>query len=375
MAAPNYSPSSGVGTTVNTGSGIYRFTGSGWEQIRSSGGGGQVLGASTGGSSGGGSPSGGYQVGGWYGGRQWDGSRLGEVGQQIVGGSNNAVPQSGDSSGPSGPSQAEIDSAFNPLFNALNTAEAGVRSGYDEDVKGVGSRYDTYSKQYEDERSRLMGEATDKQTDFNETLKSALSDAIKAYNALNQQRISRFGGGSSAGEAVGELARQEYFKQQGNVQKEGIRGEREFAKEFANIGQFIAQKKSELDMWKEEALGTLKKNLNSALANIQMQRGETESAKAQARLSIIQDSINRARAIQDQDKSFRQQLAIAGVNQLQQSSGKTFTPEEIQAYITQFMGGNTNIAPANQGVGAAVPTYNPNTGKTDDELMGLQGVV
>lgn len=53
MAAPNYSPSSGVGTTVNTGSGIYRFTGSGWEQIGSSGGGGQVLGASTGGGGGG----------------------------------------------------------------------------------------------------------------------------------------------------------------------------------------------------------------------------------------------------------------------------------------------------------------------------------
>lgn len=372
MAAPNYSPSSGVGTTVTTGDGIYRFNGNGWDQIGSAGGGSAPKPQSSGGA-----PSGGYQVGGWYGGRQWDGSRFGDIGQVIVGGgSNNAVPQSGSSSAPSGPSQAEIDSAFNPLFDSLNTAEAGVRSGYDEDVKGVDTRYGTYNKQYEDERGRLMGEATDKQTDFNETLKSALSDAIKAYNALNQQRISRFGGGSSAGQAVGELAQQEYFKQQGNVQKEGVRGEREFAKEFANIGQFIAQKKSELDMWKEEALGTLKKNLNSQLANIQMQRGETESAKAQARLSIIQDSINRARAIQDQDKAFRQQLAIAGVNQLQQSSGKTFTPEEIQAYVTQFMGGNTSIAPAQAGVGATVPSYNPNLGKKDDdELSGIQGVV
>lgn len=273
-----------------------------------------------------------------------------------------------------GPSSDEVNAAFSPLFGALDQAESGVKSGYDEDVKGVNSRYDTYGKQYEDERARLIGEAEDKQNDFNETLKSALSDAVRAYNALAQQKQARFGGGSSAGQAVGELAQQEYFRQQGNVQKEGVRGEREFAKEFNNIGTFIAQKKSELDMWKEEALGTLKKNLNTALSNIQMQRGETESAKAQARLSIIQDSINRARAVQDQDRSFRQQLAVAGVNQLQQSSGKTFTPDQIQAYITQFMGGNTEISSTQSNSGSQVPTYNPNAGKNQDELSGIQGV-
>ena len=280
----------------------------------------------------------------------------------------------GGSGGSGGPSQAELDAAFNPLFSALGNAESAVRSGYESDVSGVGKRYDTYNKQYEDERSRLMGEATDKQTDFQQTLKSALQEAVKAYNALQQQRTARFGGGSSAGEAVGELARQEYFKQQGNVSQEGVRGEREFAKEFANIGQFISQKKSELDMWKEDALGTLKKNLDSQLANIQMQRGETESAKAQARMSIIQDSINRARAIQDQDTQFRQQLAIAGVNQLQESAGRSFTPAEIQAYIEQFMGGNTAISAGGTTSASYSPTYNKNT-KKEDDLAKLQGVV
>lgn len=380
MASPNYSPAGGIGSQAIVDNTIYKFTNSGWSPVGTSaanysGGGsagynvtkgspsGQVKGATTTTPSSSPAPSNTKDPNANPGsGYFWDAAD----GWKPVGGGDNTA----------GPSQQEIDAAFSPLFGALDSAESGIRSGYNEDVQGVDKRYGTYNQQYEDERGRLVGEAEDKQADFKDTLKSALSDAIKAYNALQQQRISRFGGGSSAGEAVGELARQEYFKQQGEVNKEGVRGEKEFAKEFANIGTFIAQKKSELDLWKEEALGTLKKNLNSQLANIQMQRGETESAKAQARLSIIQDSINRARSIQDQDRSFRQQLAIAGVNQLQQSSGKTFTPEEIQAYVTQFMGGNTAIGAApSTGVGASVPAYNPNVGSKDDELSGIQGVV
>jgi hypothetical protein len=276
--------------------------------------------------------------------------------------------------GSSGPSQSDIDSAFAPLYDTYKQAEDTLRGGYSEDIGNVDKRYGNYNKQYEEERGRLTGEVTDKQTDFQTTLRSALQDAVRSYNALKQQKMSRFGGGSSAGEAVGELASQEYFKQQGNVQQEGLRGEREFAKEFANIGQFIAQKKSELDMWKEESLTELKKNLNTQLANIQAQRNQTESDKAQARISIVQDSINRARAIQDQDTQFRQQLAIAGVNQLQTSAGRTFTPQEIQAYVTEFMGGNTAISSAKTSSASYTPSYNKNTAQ-EDELARLQGVV
>lgn len=282
----------------------------------------------------------------------------------------------GGSGGSNGPSQAEIDAVFDPLFSSLNNAESTVRSGYNTDVQGVDSRYGNYRTQFDNEATQLKADATDKQGDFQATLKSALSDAMRAYKALQQQRVSRFGGGSSAGDAVGELSNQEYLRQQGEVGKEGVRGEREFSKEFNNIGMFVAQKKAELDTWKEETLETLTKNLNAQLADIQMQRGQTESAKANARISIIQDSINRARAVQDQDTSFRQNLAIAAVNQLQQTSGKTFSPSEIQAYVTKFMGGNTSIASASSGGGATtVPTYNPNTGSNKDELQGLQGVV
>jgi len=275
----------------------------------------------------------------------------------------------------SGPSQGDIDAAYNPIFNSLNQVESSLRSGYEGDVQGVDKRYGTYQKQYEDEGSKLTADATDRQSDFNATIRSALEDAVRAYQALDQQRLARFGSGSSAGGAVGELAKQEFFRQQGKTQQEGVKGEKEFAKEFANIGTFIAQKKADLDMWKEETLSELKKNLNSQLSNIQMQRGQTEANKAQARLSIIQDSINRARAIQDQDSAFRQQLAIAGLNQLQESSGRTFTPAEIKAVVTEFMGGNTDIGASTQATGIDPRTlalYNPNSESTTDELQGLQ---
>lgn len=276
--------------------------------------------------------------------------------------------------GQAGSQSVNLDEAFAPLFGALSNAENTLRSGYGSDVETTEKKAANYAKQYEQEGETLTGDVTDKQTDFNATLKSALQEAVKAYNALKQQAQSRFGGASSAGEAMGELAQQEYFKQQGNVNQEGVRGEREFAKEFNSIKMFVAQKKSDLDMWKEETLGTLKKNLDSSLANIQMQRGETEANKANARISIIQDSINRARAVEDQDKSFRQQLAIAAVNQLQESSGKTFTPQEINAYVTDFMGGNTSVTEAGTTNTVATPSYNKNASEKD-ELSQLQGLV
>ena len=42
------------------------------------------------------------------------------------------------------------------------------------------------------------------QQGINNQFQSAFSEARNAYNALNQQNMARFGGGSSAGGAVGE---------------------------------------------------------------------------------------------------------------------------------------------------------------------------
>ena len=242
-----------------------------------------------------------------------------------------------------GPSQADVSGVFNPIFEALDVAGGALRSGFDIDKAATEARFGLQSGRLEDERTRLRGETTERQEDFNETLKSALTQANRAFQQLQQRGRAQFGARSNVGRGISELSRQEFFRQQGTTRREGVRGSAAFSKEFDSIGKFIADKKSELDLWKNQTLGELKKNLNNQLAQLQSQRGQTESDKAQARLGLIQDSINRARAIQDQDKQFRQSLALAGLNQLETSSGRKFTPNEINAVTTQFLGGKTAI--------------------------------
>lgn len=304
---------------------------------------------------------------------------------QVLGANTAAAPASNPQpqgqSQPSAPSEPDysqqISEMYEPYKAELSGMEGDVNRGYSADVENLNKEVTTRSGQYEVEGQNLIQDTNTEETKFNKTLQSALNDAVRAFNALRQQSSARFGGGSSAGQAVGELASQEFYRQQGQVGEKGVEGSLQFATERTRIGQYVQKKKDDLDLYKSQALAELKKNLDASLREIGMRKADIEANKTRDRLAVLQSTIEQARQISLADRQFRQNLGLAAVSKLQEVSGRQFTPQEWNEYINQFMGEfsqretPTQVgAGAPQGVATAVkPSYNPRSGKDEFQYL------
>jgi len=277
----------------------------------------------------------------------------------------------GDSGGGGIPWEQQINEMYDPAMRLANEAEGTARSEYDMDIANLIARANSERGKYLGEGENLLSDTQSEQDKFNATLQGALSQALRSYNALQQQKSARFGGGSSAGQAVGELAQQEYFRQQGAVGQKGVEGTQEFAKERGRIKQFISQKVGDLDMWKQEALTEAKKNLNATLQAIASRKGDIEANKTRDKLAALQNAMAQTQAIQQQDKAFRQNLALAAVNQMQTISGRAFTPAEIKAYIQEF---TSELPGSTTGTTSPVAMVNTTPKSYEDELDQLKSI-
>lgn len=193
---------------------------------------------------------------------------------------------------------AQIEAIYNPGIQSLNTLEQNANQQYGSSVDSTKKAYEQALLHSQEGYQQNLTALGDNETELGQSRRSALNEAIASYNALDQARQSRFGGGSSAGGAVGELARKEFFRQQGGIETQFMNQVRDLTRQKSALSLQQKQYEDTNELQKQEALSALKSELNQKLAQIQASRGEIESAKAAMRMNVIQDSINRAQSIQ-----------------------------------------------------------------------------
>lgn len=274
---------------------------------------------------------------------------------------------------------SQISESYEPYKRELTNMEGTLQSGFDEQSANLESSAINEAKKYDTQGQELTQATQTEEAKFRQTLQSALSEAIRSYNALKQQATARFGGASSAGQAVGELANQEFLRQQGQTQQAGVEGSAKFGVEYGKIKSYVQQKKDDLDQFKKEALTQLRDNLNKGLNEIRLRKADVEANKTRDRLALLQSTIEQARNMALQDQQFRQQLGLAAVSKLQEVSGRQFTPQEWSSYINGFMNEMKSSSPNQIGTGpvatkgSATPlAYNPTRRTNQDELQALQ---
>lgn len=300
-----------------------------------------------------------WKNGEWNGSKQyWDGSWY-EGGYKAP---------SGDNNGGGGGGEPDYNEMYNPLLSYLSETEGLIGKQKESDIQDVNEQEASALRQYGDEQTKLLDTNASSQEAFNKTLRSALEDAIRGYNQLGQQNIARFGGGSSAGQAVGELANQEFLRQQGQIGQRGVEGTAQFETQKADIGKFITEKKTQLTEWKNKALRDIQNNYLAKLNDIQGKRYEVESNKSRDKINNLLDMRARVDSLKQADTAFRQNLAVAAINQLQAVSGKTFTPKEIKAYVTEFM---SDLPSQVTSTGNAYANLARKVGTVEDELSSL----
>lgn len=259
-----------------------------------------------------------------------------------------------------------IDEAYGGLMSAYGQQEEAAKFGAGESKKNIEAKYGSDVEKTNAELNKLMRDIELNRQRFAQSGFAAESQNVGDYNALEQRANVRYGGGSSLGDLMRELAAKEYYKQQGGLRQQRLAGETDFANNINDTQLFFQQKISDLDLWKNEALSKVEDNLKSILANISTQRGQGEANKANAKLAALQQAQADAKNIQAADVQFRNTLFTTYLQQQQETMGRSFTPAEIANLYSTF---NSPVFSPNQQAYANF-SYNPAAfGKKDEEEL------
>lgn len=263
-----------------------------------------------------------------------------------------------------------ISDAYSPALQALQEIQTAQESSKMANLQNVDADYSGGKDTITREQKELEDSLASQGQQLEKSGQSAYSEAIRNLNGLFQTMASRFGAGSSTGIASGELIGQEFLRNQGKMQEQLQGGRQSINQEYTKVKNYVADKVSSLDSWKRDAVQKINDNFQAQLAEIGLRRGEIEANKTNARIAALQDSVSRAREINDREREFKLGLAQFAVETMQNASSKTFTPQEIAGVVNDMLGTQLNnfvssTLPAGGGI-----TYNPSTlrGKTQDEL-------
>lgn len=280
---------------------------------------------------------------------------------------------------PQGPSQQEIDAAFNPIFGVYNQAESNLRGqlpgliGEAEAQAAASKQLLGNSRMSADEQLGMQQQ----QTMF--TKQAREGQQRQTFQELNQANRQRFGGASSAGQAASELQGREFQKNQYQIGQEAQQAVQQINQQKQVVEREYNQGLQQLEVNRQKAINEVNRVFQDKLLEINSKRKETEAARAQARMGALQELRNAAYQIDVSKAQFQSQLYMQAMQNSQQLDSVA------QQYLSAANQGgqavgNFSSIPTKQisnvdmsSTGSTNPAF---TGQIkDDELYGQIGTI
>lgn len=235
---------------------------------------------------------------------------------------------------------SQISSAYQPFIDTLNQFAGQLGGLRDSALNNVQQSWNEGQQTIGNEKGELQAGLDSQTSSLKQNFSSAADEARRYYNALKQQALSLYGTGSSAGSGVGELATQQYLRNQGQLQNNLSAGLQSLGQEGIKLNNYISEKKTNLDSWLRDAQQQISDNYTSKIAEVNQQRGMAEANKTNAKLAILQQSIQANQQLQQAQQGFMQNLASWTVQQAQSVAQRAFTPEEVASVYNSMMSQN-----------------------------------
>lgn len=235
--------------------------------------------------------------------------------------------------------------AINGLYS---DSERYLNEQYKNAIAGEQDYYKTFTTPYETQlpelQATLTNEAGQRDMAINsakQTEQTALSEARRLYNELLQRNNQQFGGvgGSSAGQASGEIAARELQRNSGSIQRQTTDQINSLNKQYSDFENTVNSQIRELNLQKDLALAQAKEAFRQRLDQINSAKAELGVNKANAKLNLMQQFRQRVQQINDTVSSQQFQL------EAQRQSAQLSLSNQIAAMNKQaeLTGYNTNI--------------------------------
>lgn len=240
-------------------------------------------------------------------------------------GSVTGGPAGTDASLPTQPDTAALDSAYNPLLDYLGQAESSLRSGLPSYYQDINNTADTSKRTLGTNYNSTLSQISGQQDQGARQKDNVIAASRRLFQELQQGNLQRFGAGGT-GQFASELQGRELQRNTGSANQQ-----------YTDLVQQLGQKRIEVDSnyqtglkqiedQKQSAINDVNRQFQEKLNQINQQRGQVESAKAQARLDALQSYRDQVYQIQLQNYQMNQQL------QQYKSSADT----QLQSYLDQL---------------------------------------
>jgi hypothetical protein len=252
--------------------------------------------------------------------------------------------QTSQQQGPSPEDQfrAQVESIFNPVFDALRGQMGTLESNYSTVPGEIQAQGDlskqTVTDQYREGERGLVAQ----EEGLGQRKEDALTSATRLYNELQRGGQQRFGGSTSAGEAFGTLTDVEQQRRSGSIWQAFETGMQQVGTLKANLKDKFDTAVKEIALQTQEALNQAKRDFENARQSIRTMMGQAESDKASASLNLLQDFRNKVYTINQQQLQFVQQLALNN-----EATQKQVDDVANRVYESLLSGQNTLASNAN----------------------------
>jgi len=267
-------------------------------------------------------------------------------------------------SAPQGPSQGEIDSQFNPILDVYNQAENNLRG----QLPGL-------IGEAEAQAQASRGLLDNQRTGANELLSGQQQQTFQSQQAQSgQQRQTlqelqsanqqRFGGASSAGQAAGELQGREFQRNTFQIGQQAQQAIQQINQQRQVVEREFQQGVQQLEVNKQQAVNQVQRTFQDRLLEINGRRGETESAKAQARMGALQELRNAAYQIDVSRAQFQSQL------QMQAQQNAASLDNQAQQYLSATNQGQEGVNRFSSAQQSAIPSVSNQGQDSQQQLTG-----
>lgn len=193
-----------------------------------------------------------------------------------------------------GPSQEELDAAFDPILDVYNKAEKTLLSQKPGLIAEAEAQANASRQLLGNQRlssNELLGQQETKTTAQRQQQEAQQRQLLQELQIGNQQR---FGGASSAGLAASELQGREYQRNVFGIQQGAQEALQTIGQKKLEVERDYQQGLQQLEVNFQQAKNEIDRRIQDKLLEINARRGETQAAKAQARLDALQEMRNMA---------------------------------------------------------------------------------
>lgn len=215
---------------------------------------------------------------------------------------------------PSGPSEEDLNAIFAGAYSALDEQQRALEGQQPITYQEIEQAGQGQIADYNQMLQKGMGLYEGQETGTRKQEQDAYSQARNLFNELAQAGLSRFGSGSSAGQAAGEILGRSTQQQFGNISNiatqnlQKINQARTELSTYVNDSVTKVKKDVDLQMQKAKQWYTDRINeINASRAGLASDKAQKKYEALQARENFIADIKNRAADYELQLKNWKEQ--------------------------------------------------------------------